>query len=314
MVWNEKLKREIPEGWEYGTLSDIANITMGQSPKGCSYNMQGAVNRKSALQEKIEQIRAGAVKKTDLGVNVNKGVIHGKSGKYHVVEKEKKFEEAGVKRKKRNYVLYESKLGTEKEKNLQKIAEPPKPKPKPAPVARPRVEEKIIQKKKRLEYLDNYQYKETKNVKNPRRISIVTHQRLGDIVGGVYEEHTFQRMTVNDTGRGPKLYSQETSTTTSRRGPQGQPLKSTQRTITASRTVPAMPKEYRKEIKQYSSNTNKRNAPQMRTSKTTTTTTKTTTTRSSSKPVNVRGTTTTTTTTKTVVRGQSASGLRGRKQ
>lgn len=42
MVWNEKLKREIPEGWEYGTLSDIANITMGQSPKGCSYNMQGA--------------------------------------------------------------------------------------------------------------------------------------------------------------------------------------------------------------------------------------------------------------------------------
>ena len=276
--------------------------------------MQGAVNRKSALQEKIEQIRAGGVKKTDLGVNVNKGVIQGKSGKYHVVEKEKKFEEAGVKRKKRNYVLYESKLGTEKEKNLQKIAEPPKPKPKPAPVARPRVEEKIIQKKKRLEYLDNYQYKETKNVKNPRRISIVTHQRLGDIVGGVYEEHTFQRMTVNDTGRGPKLYSQETSTTTSRREPQGQPLKSTQRTITASRTVPAMPKEYRKEIKQYSSNTNKRNAPQMRTSKTTTTTTKTTTTRSNSKPVNVRGTTTTTTTTKTVVRGQSASGLRGRKQ
>ena len=121
--------------------------------------MQGAVNRKSALQEKIEQIRSGGVKKTDLGVNVNKGVIHGKSGKYHVVEKEKKFEEAGVKRKKRNYVLYESKLGTEKEKNLQKIAEPPKPKPKPAPVARPRVEEKIIQKKKRLEYLDNYQYK-----------------------------------------------------------------------------------------------------------------------------------------------------------
>jgi hypothetical protein len=121
-------------------------------------------------------------------------------------------------------------------------------------------------------------------------------------------------MTVNDTGRGPKLYSQETSTTTSRRGPQGQPLKSTQRTITASRTVPAMPKEYRKEIKQYSSNTNNRNAPQMRTSKTTTTTTKTTTTRSNSKPVNVRGTTTTTTTTKTVVRGQSASGLRGRKQ
>ena len=31
MVWNDKLKREIPEGWEDGILIDIANITMGQS-------------------------------------------------------------------------------------------------------------------------------------------------------------------------------------------------------------------------------------------------------------------------------------------
>ncbi|MBF0412552.1 MAG: restriction endonuclease subunit S [Desulfamplus sp.] len=38
MVWNEELKREIPEGWEVGNLSDIANITMGQSPRGESYN------------------------------------------------------------------------------------------------------------------------------------------------------------------------------------------------------------------------------------------------------------------------------------
>ncbi len=38
MVWNKKLKREIPEGWEVGELSDIANITMGQSPPGESYN------------------------------------------------------------------------------------------------------------------------------------------------------------------------------------------------------------------------------------------------------------------------------------
>ena len=38
MVWNEELKREIPEGWEVKELSDIANITMGQSPPGESYN------------------------------------------------------------------------------------------------------------------------------------------------------------------------------------------------------------------------------------------------------------------------------------
>ena len=276
--------------------------------------MQRHSRNASSLQEKIEQIRAGGVKKTDLGVNVNKGVIHGKGGRYSVIEKEKKFEEVGVKRKKRNYVLYESKLGTEKEKNLQKLADAPKPKPNPVPVARPRIEDKIIQTKKRLEYLDNYQYKETKVIKNPRKASVVTHQRLGDIVGGVYEEHTFQRMTVNDTGRGPKLYSEQTTTSTSRRGPQGQQLKSTQRTITASRTVPAQSREYRKEIRQNAGNTNNRNATEMRSNKTITTTTKMTT-RSNSRPANARGTTSTTTTTttsKTVIRGRSTGGLRGK--
>ena len=29
MVWNEKLKREIPQGWSNGALSDVANITWG---------------------------------------------------------------------------------------------------------------------------------------------------------------------------------------------------------------------------------------------------------------------------------------------
>ena len=41
MVWNDKLKREIPEGWKDGVFSDIANITMGQSPDGSSYNEDG---------------------------------------------------------------------------------------------------------------------------------------------------------------------------------------------------------------------------------------------------------------------------------
>ena len=41
MVWNEQLKREIPEGREDGVLQDIANITMGQSPDGSSYNEIG---------------------------------------------------------------------------------------------------------------------------------------------------------------------------------------------------------------------------------------------------------------------------------
>lgn len=41
MVWNDTLKREIPAGWADGVLSDIANITMGQSPAGDSYNEEG---------------------------------------------------------------------------------------------------------------------------------------------------------------------------------------------------------------------------------------------------------------------------------
>ena len=41
MVWDEKLKRAIPYGWKDGQLIDIANITMGQSPDGSSYNETG---------------------------------------------------------------------------------------------------------------------------------------------------------------------------------------------------------------------------------------------------------------------------------
>jgi len=38
MLYSEELKREIPAGWEVKELSEIANITMGQSPSGSSYN------------------------------------------------------------------------------------------------------------------------------------------------------------------------------------------------------------------------------------------------------------------------------------
>ncbi len=41
MVYNSTLKREIPADWEVKSLSEIANITMGQSPDGSSYNEEG---------------------------------------------------------------------------------------------------------------------------------------------------------------------------------------------------------------------------------------------------------------------------------
>ena len=49
--------------------------------------------------------------------------------------------------------MYESKLGTEKNTEITQIAAPPKPKPKPKPKPvrepSPRVEEKIVIKKKK---------------------------------------------------------------------------------------------------------------------------------------------------------------------
>lgn len=41
MVWNEELKREIPEGWDLKMIKEISTVIMGQSPKGESYNESG---------------------------------------------------------------------------------------------------------------------------------------------------------------------------------------------------------------------------------------------------------------------------------
>lgn len=41
MEWNDELKMELPKGWTKGKLSEVANITMGQSPEGSSYNEDG---------------------------------------------------------------------------------------------------------------------------------------------------------------------------------------------------------------------------------------------------------------------------------
>ncbi|MAZ27105.1 MAG: hypothetical protein CL868_08535 [Cytophagaceae bacterium] len=41
MVYKEELDKEIPEGWEVKSFNEIAKLTMGQSPKGDSYNDYG---------------------------------------------------------------------------------------------------------------------------------------------------------------------------------------------------------------------------------------------------------------------------------
>ena len=170
--------------------------------------------------KKLDQIKTGAkIKRQTGGTEKKNTIISGKNGAKTVVhETEEKFEETAVLRKKRNYVMYESKLGTEKNTEITQIAAPkptPKPKPKPVIEPSPRVEEKIVIKKKKREYLDNYQYHETKNIKskNPRYQVIVEHKRLGDIIGGTFEETSYQRQIFAQGSSRPQIVEQTTTQT-----------------------------------------------------------------------------------------------------
>ena len=181
--------------------------------------MSRAVKSGGVDPSKLEAIKAGKKIKSETGASENKKVTVTKSGdKIIAVEKEKKFEEAGVTKKKRNYVMYESKLGTEKETDLTQIKAPPKPK-KLEP--RPRVEEKVIMKHKKVEYLDNFQYKETKEFRKIEKGSKVVHTRLSDPIGGSYEETSYQKITTTTGAGGDRNSSalrggQKTTTTTTK--------------------------------------------------------------------------------------------------
>ena len=145
---------------------------------------------------KLELIKSGGKKVNVTGVKESKNTISKGDGKYMTIEKEKKFEEAGVTRKKKNFVMYESKLGTEKETDLLKLAGAKK---KAAP--RPKVEETIISKVKRKEYLDNYQYHETKDLRD-KKPAVVVHTRLSDPHTGSVEEYYSSKTTTSSNVRG----------------------------------------------------------------------------------------------------------------
>ena len=203
--------------------------------------------------EKIEFIRKGKKKKTITGFKAKQDItFENKGGKFVLVEKEKKFEEAGVTEKKRNYIKFESKLGTEKETDLTKIAGAKKIR-----AIEPRQEERIVQKRKKKEYLDNYQYHETKVIRNPKpnRISVVIHQRLGDIIGGFYEEALYEKQVFHTAGnsRPTSVFKQQQKT-----------VAKTDRSSGPRRNVPStstVPQQSRKPLKPYNSVTNLRISP-----------------------------------------------------
>lgn len=195
-------------------------------------------------ENKLDFIRKGKKKKTITGFKENKNVtFENKGGKFVVVEKEKKFEETEVTKRKRNFVKFESKLGTEKETDMTKIEGAKKLR-----AIQPRQEEKIIQTRKRKEYLDNYQYHETVDIKHPKpnRVSVVEHKRLGDIISGFEEVASFERevRTTGNDGRGQVLRQKATSVTKSRGG--NKPSTST------------VSKQTKREMKPYNSQTNLR--------------------------------------------------------
>ena len=105
-----------------------------------------------STSKKLDQIRTGEKIKRSKGATESKNVISAGAGgaKYFTKETEEKYEETAVLRKKRNYVMYESKLGTEKNTEIVGQIAPLKPKAPPKPVRQPepRNEEKIIQTKK----------------------------------------------------------------------------------------------------------------------------------------------------------------------
>ena len=219
-----------------------------------------AADPQMSHSSKLAQIQSGAKSKRSTGGEKKNIVITGKDGsKIIQSQKEEKFEETAVLRKKKNYVMYEAKLGTETTTDITKIDAPRK---KEKPVLRapePRVEEKIVQTKKKKEYLDNYQYHETKNIKNPnpRFQVVVEHQRLGDIIGGTFEETSYQRQVFSQGSNRPQL-TEKTTTTTKTGSAAGPTLRGNKSQVTMKKT------------------TITGTAPQTTTSKKTTTTTTTT--------------------------------------
>lgn len=124
------------------------------------------------------------------------------------VEKTRQTNREGVIREKRNYILFERVIGTEKEREKQveekktaNLKAQPKPKPKP------KVEEEKPVLVKKTEVIDNYDYKESVENKkiDPRRKSITIHQRLCEPV----IRETFEAQYPNKSQRKEKTEKKE---------------------------------------------------------------------------------------------------------
>ena len=267
--------------------------------------MKRSTNLARVNPSTLAQIRSGSTSKKQVGSSISKKTtFSGKSGKFHITETSQKFEESGVAKKKNNYVMFTSKLGTEKQKEKLHQVRAAQPKP--------RKTETIIQTRKKKEYIDNYQYQESKDIRNtnPNRESIVRHRRLGEPVGGTYEQKTFTKRTTTSSGMGPSLYSSQTTrtTTTSGAAPSLYSSKTTRTTTrTSGSTKPASATKTYSSTRTYSSK--KTSGSTKPAGAKTLGSTRTYSTKTSGVPKTTKSTTTKTT--KTVVRSSSSNASRG---
>ena len=176
--------------------------------------MSSRANKKAVIvpkvdPSKLEKIKAGIKTKSESGVKQNQNVtVNARGDKIIAVQKEKKVEESGVTRKKRNFVMYESKTGTEKDVDLLKLQGAKKKAP-----PRPKVEETIISKHKKKEYLDNFQYHETKELKK-KKPAVVIHNRVSNPITGTVEESYQQVIRTSNSAGKTRPGGQRTTTTT----------------------------------------------------------------------------------------------------
>ena len=108
----------------------------------------------------------------------------------------KKYEISEKLKEKKNYIMYHSGMGHEKNV-IEEIEQIPQPK-----------KEKIIEER---QIIDNYEYHETKNLKkkkDPRRLSVTVHQRLSS----PFERTVLKKYSSSTTKEQPRSYT--TSTTT----------------------------------------------------------------------------------------------------
>ena len=166
--------------------SSYSKYNTGTKPSSQTINISSKYNSKTTDQISKKAISSTnthiANKVKDLDQKYGAGVV--KSTRSLSSGNKEKFTYAGTVKEKQNYVYYVSGIGYVTKDGAEKAKqERPKSKPVPQPILRnERNVIKIITKRKERtgEKVENYEYQESKDIRDRNRDTIVIHRRLGD--------------------------------------------------------------------------------------------------------------------------------------